>query len=124
MVDSKTRGYVGAFVVGGAIGMIGQVIMDIYIFLEVPYAVLFMIFTLACAGALLANIGMYQKIAAFGGMGADMPMCGLSAGIAFVIAGARAKGASPGKAVIAGMTAPAIIFGSGSVLALILAAAG
>jgi stage V sporulation protein AC len=123
MGKDKLKGYLGAFIVGGLIGMIGHAILDVYTFLGIPlpFNVLLCIFTLAFIGGLLTFMGPYQKIAEIGGMGAAVPMSGLANGITGMIMGARQEGASNGQALKIGLTGPAKIFGSAFALGLILA---
>ncbi|MDR2502836.1 MAG: SpoVA/SpoVAEb family sporulation membrane protein [Deltaproteobacteria bacterium] len=121
MDAAKLKSYAGAFLVGGGIGVSGQAIMELYLYMEVPYARLIMVFTLASCGALLHNLGIYGKLSALAGVGADVPLCGLAAGIAGLVHGARSNGAGPGKALLAGFVPPALVLGSGALLALILA---
>ena len=121
MDGKKLKSYVGAFLVGGGIGVTGQAIMELYLYLEVPYARLIMVFTLASCGAVLHNMGIYEKLVALAGVGADVPMCGLAAGVSGLIHGARSNGSGPGKALLAGFVPPALVLGSGALFALILA---
>ena len=123
MSPEKLKGYVWTFIVGGAIGAVGQVILKIYFSLGLSPidAIQLMVLTMAIIGAVLTVAGVYGKLTELGGMGAMMPMCGLSAGIAGVIAGQRANGVPPAEAVKIGMTAPAQIFTVGTIAALLVA---
>jgi hypothetical protein len=121
MNKTKFIGYAAAFFVGGITGGVSQGIMNLYIHLNIPNAVLWMIFTVALIGAILVVPGLYQKIENFAGMGTAMPMCGLSGSIAAVIAAQKTAGASTGKAVITGLKGPFKIFGCSILIVLILA---
>lgn len=125
MHKEKMKGYVGAFLTGGGIGVVGQVLLRLYTALGCTMlaAVYGMILTLAVLGAILTLSGVYQKITGFGGMGAMMPMSGLSGGIAETVMGLLKNGASMEEALAGGMRAPAQIFGVGIAVALVLAIA-
>jgi stage V sporulation protein AE len=63
--------YLQAFVVGGIICSLGQLLMDLTSLTSAHVLVLFV-----CIGALLSGVGLYEKIAAFGGAGATIPLTG------------------------------------------------
>ena len=125
MNPEKLKGYVYTFIIGGAIGAVGQVILKLYfsIGLKPLDAIQLMVLTMAVLGAVLTVLGVYGKLTELGGMGAMMPMCGLSAGIAGVIAGQRANGVPAGEAVKIGMSAPIQIFAVGTLVAFLVALA-
>lgn len=126
MGKEQLKSYLGAFIVGGAVGMLGHIIFKLYFQFLVPagvpplYAIMLCIYTLAFLGGVFTYLGPYNKLADIGGMGAAVPMAGLAQGIAMVIYGARMEGAPNGKAVLIGLAGPARIFGCGFGLALIL----
>ena len=125
MDKDKIKGYAGAFVVGGGIGVVGQLFLNLYLAagLSMLAAVYGMILTLAVLGVILTLTGVYQKLTGLGGMGAMMPMSGLSGGIAETVMGLYKNGASMWEALAGGMKAPAQIFGVGIAVALVLSVA-
>ena len=123
MSGEKMKGYIGSFLIGGALGIVGHAIIQFYTFINIPIPINFLlgIYTLALIGAIFTFIGPYSILNKYGGVGAALPMCGLTNGIAGMIYGARCEGQSTGKALKFGLTGPAKIFGSGFALGLILA---
>lgn len=69
--------YIKAFITGGIICVIGQILMDQTKL--TPARVLVLFVTL---GALLQGIGVYQKIVDFGGAGATVPLPGFGYSLA------------------------------------------
>lgn len=69
--------YIKAFIVGGIICVIGQLLMD-YTKLT-PARVLVLFVTL---GAILQGLGLYQAIVDFGGAGATTPLTGFGYSLA------------------------------------------
>lgn len=63
--------YLKVFIVGGTICLIAQVLMD-YFKLQTPYVMVLYVTT----GAALTFLGIYEKIADFGGAGATVPIIG------------------------------------------------
>lgn len=103
--------YLRAFITGGVICVIGQLLMD-HTRLT-PARVLVIFVTL---GAILQGLGIYQRIVDFGGAGATTPLTGfgytLAKGAIKEIKGAGILGAFTGglKAAAGGISA-AIFFG-------------
>ena len=122
-MDGKIKGYIGAFVVGGLIGVVGQLIVDLFGILGIPFPIFILtgIFALAFIAVLLFFAGIHQKIDKVAGMGSAIPISGLSAAVAGIIFGERMGGASIGKAIKTGLAAPVKLFGSAFVVAFILA---
>lgn len=60
-----------AFAVGGAICTVGQILIDKTKLMSGRILVLFV-----CIGCLLGGLGIYQKIEAFAGAGATVPLTG------------------------------------------------
>ncbi len=103
--------YLNAFLVGGIICAIGQVLIDKTKLTPARILVLFV-----TSGVVLSSIGIYQKIVDFGGAGATVPLIGFGHSLAkgafkdvdkYGILGAFTGGI---KATAAGITA-AIFFG-------------
>ena len=122
MSTEKLKGYLGAFVVGGCIGVTGQIIMEIYLYLGLSplTSMQLMVFTIAVIGSVLTIFGVYQKLTDIGGMGAMMPMSGLAGGITVVLMDLRKKGFSKADAVAGSVRAPVKIFAAGIAVALLL----
>lgn len=103
--------YFWAFVVGGIICAIGQVMIDKTKMTPARILVLFV-----CAGVVLTAFGVYQKLVEFGGAGATIPLTGfgysLAKGVFMEVDKVGILGAFTGglKATAAGLTA-AIFFG-------------
>lgn len=63
--------YISAFIVGGIICAIGQILIDKTKLTSARILVLFVVI-----GAVLASFGLYQKIIDIGGAGATIPLTG------------------------------------------------
>lgn len=63
--------YVWAFVVGGALCVIGQIIIDLTNFTPARVLVTFVV-----AGVVLSALGLYDPLAEFAGAGATVPLLG------------------------------------------------
>lgn len=61
--------YLYAFLIGGVICLIGQLLLDVCKWLPVHITVLYV-----CIGALLESFGLYDKLIDFAGGGALMPI--------------------------------------------------
>ncbi|WP_058485804.1 stage V sporulation protein AE [Defluviitalea phaphyphila] len=102
--------YVRAFVVGGAICIIGQILIDKTNLMSGRILVMFVVL-----GAVLHGIGLYEPIVEFGGAGATVPLPGfgysLAKGAIQEVEKVGLRGAFTGglKATAAGITA-AILF--------------
>lgn len=102
-----------AFVVGGAICVIGQLLMDLTSYKFTPAHVLV---TFVVAGAVISALGLYQPLVDLAGAGATVPLTGFGHLLAQgAINGAAQKGImgafSGGvTAAAAGITA-AVVFG-------------
>ena len=112
---------INAFIVGAAVGLVGHLLM-VLTALIVPAdfvtPVAMVIFGVISAGAIAS--GAYLKIAAFGGEGAAIPLCGLMFGAAAARAEAQAKGAPAGKAIRKGFVSIITVVGIGFVICFIL----
>jgi stage V sporulation protein AE len=103
--------YLKAFVVGGLICVIGQILMDKTKL--TPARVLVLFVTL---GAILQGFGIYQKLVDIGGAGATVPLPGFGYSLAKgAIKGAKESGLigafTGGITATAGGIAGAIVFG-------------
>ena len=70
-----------SFMVGGIMGMIGQILIDIYsYYLEIPSkdAATFMIITLVFLGCLLTSLGFFDKLVSFCKCGLIVPITGFA----------------------------------------------
>ena len=70
-----------SFMVGGIMGMIGQLLIDLYsYYLEIPSkdAATFMIITLVFLGCLLTSLGFFDKLVSFCKCGLIVPITGFA----------------------------------------------
>jgi hypothetical protein len=118
---------VGAFVVGGCMGVAGQVFITLFS-LVMTDAMLTIMLSMLCMGlfgAALVLTGVYPKISRIGGFGAELPVCGLIYGASNLAAIARKGGATPGAAFGNGFRVVAAItfigFGISAVIGFVLA---
>ncbi|MGB7605067.1 MAG: stage V sporulation protein AE [Lutisporaceae bacterium] len=103
--------YIKAFIVGGLICVIGQILMDTTKL--TPARVLVLFVTL---GAILQGFGIYQKIVDIGGAGATVPLPGFGYALATgAIKGVKESGLigalTGGLTATAGGVTAAIVFG-------------
>jgi stage V sporulation protein AE len=103
--------YLKAFVVGGLICVIGQILMDLTKL--TPARVLVLFVTL---GAILQGMGIYQKLVDIGGAGATVPLPGFGYSLAKgAIKGVQESGIigafTGGITATAGGVSGAIVFG-------------
>lgn len=105
--------YFWAFVVGGAICVIGQLLMDLTSYKFTPAHVLV---TFVSAGAVISALGLYQPLVDLAGAGATVPLTGFG----HLLAQGSIKGAnqhgilgafSGGVAAAATGIAAAVVFG-------------
>lgn len=69
--------FVKAFIVGGLICVIGQLLIDYTKLTPARILVLFV-----CVGVLLGGLGVYQNVIDFAGAGATVPLTGFGAALA------------------------------------------
>ena len=105
--------YLMAFIVGGCLCVIGQLVMDLTKPKVTPGHVLVGFIT---GGALLSALGLYQPLVDLGGAGATIPLSGFGHSLAQgAIDGVREKGLlgafSGGVAATAAGITAAIVFG-------------
>lgn len=103
--------YFKAFIVGGAICLIGQIILD-----NTKLTPAHILVSFLTTGVILGGIGLYKPIAEFGGAGATVPIVGFGYALSQgAIEGAKANGIigafTGGLESTAGGVAAAIIFG-------------
>jgi stage V sporulation protein AE len=63
--------YLMAFLIGGAICIVGQLLMDLTALTPAHVLVLFVV-----AGGILSGLGIYQQLVDWGGAGATIPLTG------------------------------------------------
>ena len=103
--------YVWAFIVGGAICVLGQVLIDFTKLTPARILVLFVV-----TGVVLSTLGLYEPIAEFAGAGATVPLTGfgylMATGTKEAVAGMGFLGALGGglQAASPGIAA-AVLFG-------------
>ena len=111
------RNCLGAFLVGGAICCLGQLLLNLYGALELPEkeAATATSITLVFLGAALTGLGVYDDLARLGGAGTLVPITGFATSVAAPALEFKTEGLVTGTAakmfVIAG---PVIVFGVGS----------
>lgn len=103
--------YLNAFIVGGLICVIGQIIMDTTDLNPAHILVIFL-----TSGVILTAIGIYEPIVKFGGAGATVPLPGFGYSLAKgAIDGAKENGIlgafTGGVSAAAGGVAAATFFG-------------
>lgn len=103
--------YIRAFLVGGAICVIGQILIDKTNLTSARILVVFV-----TAGVILTALGIYEPIVNFGGAGATVPLTGFGYSLAKgAIKGVQEKGIlgafTGGITATAGGIAAAIFFG-------------
>ena len=103
--------YLWAFVIGGAICSVGQLLIDYTKLTPARILVLFV-----CAGAFLTLVGVYEPIVKFAGAGATIPLTGFGYSLAKgVMKGVTETGLlgilTGGFTATAGGIAAAILFG-------------
>ena len=69
--------YIKAFVVGGTLCLIAQVLID-YFKIQTPYIMV----TYVTSGVILTFLGIYEKIVEIGGSGATVPIIGFGYSLA------------------------------------------
>jgi|SRR5699024_10162693 len=103
--------YIKAFVVGGLICVIGQIILD-----RTKLTPAHILVSFLTAGVILGGLGIYEPIAKFGGAGATVPISGFGYALSQgAIKGAKTKGIlgafTGGLEATAGGIGAAILFG-------------
>ena len=112
--SSVPRNCLWAFLVGGIICTIGQIIFNIMTKLDVKedeaYAYVSLILVLA--SAILTSLNLYKKIAKYGGAGALVPITGFANGVCAPLVEFQTEGEVFGKGVKAFTIAgPVILYG-------------
>lgn len=121
--DSLARGCLRAFITGGVLSAVGQLVLLALRAAGLPEgeAISGMMILLGAAGALATRSGAYQRLETFGGMGAMLPVSGLAAGISEAVGARRETRGRGWRAALGGAGAVARNFAPGFVLALVLA---
>ena len=108
------RDMLASFVVGGTICVIGQIIMELYLYYNIPKedASALTSATMILIGALLTGLGVYDKIANIGKAGTLVPITGFANSIVSPAMEYKTEGLVPGVGtkmfVIAG---PVLVYG-------------
>lgn len=111
-----------AFIVGGCVGLMGQILISL-LSLVIPDATVVTMAAMIVFGLIavaLIGSGFYGKVAQFGGKGAEIPLCGLMFGAAMTRAMTQRAGASRGKAILSGFWAVMKVLGCGFILSLVV----
>ena len=103
--------YIRAFIVGGLICIVGQIILD-----NTKLTPAHILVSFLTIGVVLGGIGVYDKLVEFGGAGATVPITGFGNALAKgAIKGAKEKGVigafTGGLQATSGGVAAAILFG-------------
>ena len=109
------RNLTGAFLIGGTICVLGQFLLNFYLDmgLSTPAASTACSITLVGISAVLTGIGVYDKIAKFGGGGTLVPITGFANAVASPAIDARSEGYILGVgAKIFTVSGPVILYGT------------
>lgn len=112
--SSVARNCLWAFLVGGGICTIGQIIFDIVKMMGVKEdeAYSYVSIILVLASVILTSLNLYKKIAKYGGAGALVPITGFANGVCAPIVEFQTEGEVFGKGVKAFTIAgPVILYG-------------
>ena len=110
-ITSAVLPYLRAFLVGGALCVIAQILIDKTKLTPARILVVYVV-----AGVLLGGVGLYESLADFGGAGATVPLTGfgylISKGVREAVEEKGLLGALTGPlTAAAGGTAAALVFG-------------
>ncbi len=92
-----------SFIVGGALGVLGALLVIAYSFTPLylaGFSMVCVLATLGLIGAILFVTGLYPKLEKIGGMGAMLPFTGLPCAIAGAVVGVGMQTGSKGKAAM------------------------
>ena len=112
----------GSFIVGGAIGLVTQVLFVIGQMVAGPNIQLAMVVGFVLLGivtTVLFMTGVYEKIEKVGYFGATLPFSGLVAGVAHLYLGGKAEGGVAGG-LKAGLKLLVGILGLGTVVSIVV----
>lgn len=121
---------VKAFLFGGCIGLIGQVLVLVTagITSETEMITVMAMLLMGILGAVLISSGLYYKLSEFFGFAADQPLCGLMFGAANITSHTVEAGENKKKAFLKGFLTVMVIIGIGFIvcacLGLIIALVG
>ena len=104
-----------AFWTGGVICMVGQLVLNLWSGqgLDEQSAASATCITMIFLGALLTGLGVYDKLAAYGGAGTLVPITGFANAVASPAIDFRAEGVVTGTAVkMFSVAGPVIVFGT------------
>ncbi len=112
--SSVPRNCLWAFLVGGVICTVGQIIFEVLLNMGVKEdeAYAYVSLLLVLASVILTSLNIYKKIAKFGGAGALVPITGFANGVCAPIVEFQTEGEVFGKGVKAFTIAgPVILYG-------------
>ena len=112
--SSVPRNCLWAFLVGGVICTVGQIIFEVLLNMDVKEdeAYAYVSLLLVLASVILTSLYIYKKIAKFGGAGALVPITGFANGVCAPIVEFQTEGEVFGKGVKAFTIAgPVILYG-------------
>ncbi len=109
------RDMLRAFLVGGAICLLGQALLELYAFLGAPEedAAAWCSITLIFLSALATGLGVYDELARFAGAGTLVPITGFANGVAAPAIEFKTEGWITGLAVkMFSIAGPVLVFGA------------
>lgn len=100
-MKNELRSLGGAFLVGGCFGILMELLLLLFLKLNLPYAgsIMASLAVVGLLGSLLYVFGLYQKLEKFGGCGSYLPFSGFAAGTASMIIGMHCDGVPLKKAI-------------------------
>lgn len=110
----SVRNLPGAFLTGGGICCLGQLVLNFYLYLglSTPVSSLLCSMTLIAFSAVLTGLGVYDKIAKFGGGGTLVPITGFANAVVSPAMEFRSEGFVLGLGVkIFTIAGPVIVYG-------------
>lgn len=115
--------YVGSFVVGGAVGALGQILIMVLPSMGVPgdIVVLVMLAILAVLGMLLDIFGVWAKLSKVGGTGTMLPFIGLPPAMGGGVKAELDSGKAMGSGIFDGIKGILVVFGLGAAFCFVVA---
>lgn len=123
-MTGKPKDFLWCFLVGGCVGVVGEVIFSLLLAANVPYGVAIdlMLFILGVIGTILTVFNCYQPLEGLSGMGAISPFSGCITNIAETMSKSLSEGKSYSRAVVDALKGPLYIFGFGIMVCFIMSA--
>lgn len=124
-MSGKPKDYFWAFVIGGSLSILAQLVLMAFESAGIPYGVCLTLTMAAMAvfGFIFTVIGLYEKWEGLGGMGGMLPFSGLLSVIIETTGAKLGEGKPLKEAALAGLRGPFWIFGIGVPFCMLLALA-